>query len=663
MEFIAAEGGIDGVLGWRLLTSLPVILVIAWVAGRLLGVRLSAIASVVTGLAGWIAGTSLSLLLADGDPDAAGFDRNLYVFSVLFTMSAMVWSEMLAKPGTLARAQTGLGSIPRPLRNARRRAQRVGRYMQITRIAVAHGLGPYLGLGRRQGDEDVDSAPPTARRLRQALEECGGMFVKVGQVLSTRSDLVPPAVIEELSGLQDHVPPVHPAAIREVLEEEFGRPVEDLFLEFDWQPLAAASIGQAHRARSREGQEVIVKIQRPRIAESVERDTLVLMEIARAVETRTSWGADYRVAELAREFSDGLREELDFRIEARNISAIAANVSGFSEIQVPRVFPELSTSKVLTMEWLDGVSVRDSEAIDALGVDRHKLADVVLRALLKQMLTDGYFHADPHPGNILILEDGRIGLIDFGATGRLDSVEQASLTEMMIAIKQRDAALLRRALSEVSTFRNRIDDDQLERALARFMTRYLGAGAVPSAAMLNELLQLLFTFGITMPPEFSTLFRALVTLEGTLTSLSPGYLVIDAAQELAAEWARGRMTPSTLDEVFRGELVSLLPLLRKVPQRLDRIASSLERGDLRLRVALLSDDRDATIITKLLNRAILAFLGGTVGVLSAILLSIEGGPLFTGDTSLFQFFGYFGLFCSSVLILRVIVAVLRDRMN
>jgi ubiquinone biosynthesis protein len=663
MEFIAAERGIGEVLGWRLLTSLPVILVIAWIAGRLLGVRLSAIGSIVTGLAGWIAGTSLSLVLADGDPDAAGFDRNLYVFSVLFTMSAIVWAEMLAKPGTLARAQTGLGSIPRPLRNARQRAQRVRRYMQITRIAATHGLGPYLGLGRQGTDDAVDGAPPTARRLRQALEECGGMFVKMGQILSTRSDLIPSAVVKELSGLQDHVPPVHPAAIRDVLEEELGRPVEDLFSEFEWEPLAAASIGQAHYARSRDGHEVIVKVQRPRIAESVERDILVLMELARAVEARTSWGADYRVIELTREFSDGLREELDFRVEARNISAIAANISDFSDVQLPRVFPELSTSRVLTMEWLDGVSARDGEAVDALGVDRHKIADVVLRVFLKQMLTDGYFHADPHPGNILILEGGRIGLIDFGATGRLDSVEQASLTEMMIAIKQRDAALLRRALSEISSFRDRIDDDQLERALARFMTRHLGAEAVPSAAMLNELLQLLFTFGITVPPEFSTLFRALVTLEGTLRTISPGYLVIDAAQELAAEWARERMTPATLDEAVRGEVISLLPMLRKVPHRLDRIANALERGDLRLRVSLLSDEGDATIVTKLLNRAIFAFLGGTVGVLSAILLGIEGGPPFTGNTSLFQFFGYFGLFCSSVLILRVIVAVLRDRVN
>jgi ubiquinone biosynthesis protein len=422
-------------------------------------------------------------------------------------------------------------------------------------------------------------------------------------------------------------------------------------------------IGQAYRGRLRSGEPVIVKVQRPGVAEAVERDLLVLAELARVVEARTAWGADYRVAELAGEFADRLREELDFRLEARNATEIAAALDGAAEVHVPAVHRELSTARVLVMEWLDGVSARDTDRIDAMGLDRAELAETLLRCALRQMLVEGRFHADPHPGNVLVLEGGRLGLIDFGATARLDALQQASMREMLVAVQQRDAGLLREAVLEVATLRRDFDDEQLERALARFMGRHLAAGAAPSAAMCNDLLQLFFAFGITLPPEFSTFFRALVTLEGTLTTLAPGYLVIEAAEQVAAEWARARLAPASLEELARRELGSIALLLRRAPRRLDRIASIVQRGDLRARVRLFADEQDVRTVTRLLNRVVLAGLGGIVGVLSVMLLGTQGGPPFTGDTSLFQFFGYFGLFCATVMILRVIVAILRDGLN
>jgi ubiquinone biosynthesis protein len=578
-------------------------------------------------------------------------------------MSATVWAELLAKPGALARAQRGLVSVPHPLRAVRRSSRRLSRYAQITGIAVKHGFGPLLGLGQPAGEETAaPPAAPAARRLRQALEECGGMFVKLGQVLSTRADLLPAGVVAELSRLQDQVAPAPPEAVRELLEAELGRPVEEVFASLDPEPIAAASIAQAYRGRLRGGEAVVVKVQRPGIAEAVDRDLLVLAELARVAETRTGWGADYHVTDLAEEFADRLREELDFRLEARNATEIAALTDG-DRVHVPVVHTELSTARILVMEWLDGVSVREVERIDALGLDRARLAETLLRSSLRQMLVDGRFHADPHPGNVLVLADGRLGLIDFGATGRLDPLQQASMREMLVAVQQRDAGLLRSAVLEVATLRRHFDDDQLERALARFMNRHLAAGAAPSAAMFNDLLQLFFAFGINLPPEFSTFFRALVTLEGTLTTLSPGYLVIEAAERIAAEWARASLAPGSLEELARRELGSLALLLRRTPRQLDRIATIVQRGDLQARVRLFADAEDVRTVTRLLNRVVLAGLGGLVGVLSVMLLGTRGGPPFTGDTSLFQFFGYFGLFCSTVLILRVIVAILRDGLN
>jgi len=264
---------------------------------------------------------------------------------------------------------------------------------------------------------------------------------------------------------------------------------------------------------------------------------------------------------------------------------------------------------------------------------------------------------------VLLLGDDRLALIDFGAAGRLDPLQQAALRDLLVGVAQRDPAVLRDAVLQVAEPRRDLDEVMLERALARFTARRLGAGATPSAQMLIELLQLCFAFGLTLPPELVTVFRALATLEGTLRVLAPGYLAIDAAQRIAAEWARDRVSASTLPELARDELVRLLPMLRRLPSHVDRLAAQAQRGQLHARISLFTDPRDQRFLTRMTNRIVLAFLGGVVGLLSVMLLGTSGGPPFTGETSVFQFFGYFGLFCATVLILRVLVAVLHDRSN
>jgi ubiquinone biosynthesis protein len=660
---ILAAESLRDLIDLAVLLSLPGVLVLAWLVGRLLGVRRSWTTTLLSGVIGWVGGVALSLAVASQRKDMSeGFTRNVWLFSTLGVMSASVWIELLAKPGTLARAQTGLTSIPHPIKAVKRRGRRVSRYAQITRIAIRNGLGPSLGLGRHSEDGEARQVP-FARRLRHSLDECGGMFVKMGQVASTRSDLVSPPVAEELSHLQDHVAPAPPEGVRELLEDELDAPVDEVFAEFDWKPLAAASIGQVHRARLHGGQQVVVKVQRPGIANSVNRDLDVLNELATMVEQRTTWGADYHVSDLADEFAERLREELDFEIEARNASDISANLDDDSDVRIPAVFHDLTSRRVLVMEWLDGVSVRETDEIDDLGVDRRQLAEDLLRCMLQQMLIDAQYHADPHPGNVMVLRDGRLALIDFGAASRIDPLQQTAIRDVMIGVSQRDPDLLRQAVLQVATLRRDVDDEELERALARFMTRHLAPGMVPSAAMFNDLLQLFFTFGINLPPELSTFFRALITLEGTLTTLSPGYPVIDRAEAITTEWVRARLAPSTLEELAREELIRMGPLLRRLPRRLDRMANQIERGNFRARVSLFSDPHDEHVVTKLVNRTVLALAGGIVGLIGAILVGISGGPPFAGDTSLYEFFGYFSLFCSVVLIMRVIVSVLHDGVN
>jgi ubiquinone biosynthesis protein len=648
---------------WLLVPAFAFALLASALIGRVLGVRRSFSATVVSGTAGWVVGVAVALwIAADRHPASDGFARNLFLFSLLGAMAAGVWLEFLARPGIVMRAQTGLQSVPHPVRSLRRRGRRVQRYAEITRIAVRNGLGPSLGLGRKDEVAAAGARPPV-RRLRLALEECGGMFVKLGQVLSTRTDLISPQAAAELGLLQDHVRPAPRDTIAEVLEEELETALPDVFPGFDWQPLAAASIGQVYRAQLPDGSPVVVKVQRPGIDESVRVDLSVLEELGHVVETRTSWGHEYRVDDLVGEFSARLREELDYRIEARNARAIASTMPSDARIRVPYVYDELSTSRVLVMEWLDGASVREVDWGTTRIADRVKLADSLLRTFLEQMLQEGVFHADPHPGNVMLLADGHLALIDFGAAGRLDPVQQAALRDLMAGVSRRDADAVVQAVLQVASLRRGVDVNDFERALARFMAQHLAPGSQPDAAMFNAMLRLMFDYGITMPAEWSTFFRALIVLEGTLTTIAPGYSVIDAAESIAAQWVRGLINPSSMQQAVRDELLRTVPMLRRLPRHIDRAFSTLERDGLRVRVTHFSDEHDERLVSKLVNRVVLAFLAGAIGLVSVGLIAIDGGPAFSDRTSLFRVFGYFGLFCATVLAMRVIVAVLRDGLN
>jgi ubiquinone biosynthesis protein len=580
----------------------------------------------VSGTAGWVVGVVVSLWIAsNAHPASDGFARNLFLFALLGAMAAGVWLEFLARPGIMVRAQSGLQTVPHPVRSLRRRGRRVRRYAEITRIAMRTGLGPSLGLGRKDDPEAAGARPPV-RRLRLALEECGGMFVKLGQVLSTRTDLISTQAAAELGLLQDRVRPAPRDSIAELLEEELSMPLADVFPGFDWQPVAAASIGQVYRAQLPDGSSVVVKVQRPGIDESVLVDLSVLEELGHVIETRTSWGREYRVEDLVAEFSARLREELDYRIEARNAHAIALTMPVDARIRVPYVYEELSTSRVLVMEWLDGRSVREVDWGDTRIADRVKLADSLLRTFLEQMLQEGVFHADPHPGNVMLLADGHLALIDFGAAGRLDPVQQAALRDLMAGVSRRDADAVVQAVLQVASLRRGVDVNDFERALARFMAQHLAPGSQPDAAMFNAMLRLMFDYGITMPAEWSTFFRALIVLEGTLTTIAPGYSVIDAAESIAAQWVRNLINPNSMQQAVRDELLRTVPMLRRLPRHIDRAFSSLERDGLRVRVTHFSDEHDERVVSRLVNRFVLAFLAGAIGVVSDSSRSTTGPP-------------------------------------
>jgi ubiquinone biosynthesis protein len=634
--------------------------IFAVAVGRLLGFRIGFLRGLISGVIGLAIGSWAARIHPGSRPgDLAAF----LVSAILACLVSVATLEFLGRPTTLGRLELSLRGIPHPIRALRRRAVRSARYVSIIRIAARHGLLSGLaGLNTTSGSQASARLQVAGRQLAIALQEAGGIFVKLGQVLSTRSDMLPPPVIDQLSILQDRVAPADPDAMAAVIRSELGRPPEEIFARFDPEPVAAASIGQVYRAQLADGQAVAVKVQRPGIVELVERDLETIALLARRIESSTPWARRLGVMDLAQGFADNLRAELDFGLEARNTAAMAALPGSDDSLRVPRVFEAVSTRRVLVLEWLDGTPLRDGHArLDELGTGRTELARGLLASFLTQVMRSGIFNADPHPGNVLIMPDGSLAQIDFGSVGRLHSGQRLALARLLLAVDRGDPEMLRDGLLQLATARERVDQEALDRSIGHFFAQQLGPGKEPGAEMFTELLALIANFGLTFDPQLAGLFRALVTLEGTLRVLDPNFAIVEEAKSMAADIGSRTFGTAALASSVKDELTNLLPLLRKVPRRLDRIGAAMERNEWGVNVRLLADERDTRMVMRIADRAVAALLSASIGIVSALLLNVRGGIPVALDLTLAQMIGYLGLIASTVLGLRVLVAISRDR--
>ncbi|MEV0234722.1 AarF/UbiB family protein [Nonomuraea sp. NPDC050786] len=633
--------------------TLLTIMALATAAQRLLNVRFGRLRTFLAALAAFglarpvlepILG-SLGAVDAQHPPAAAALGLLLLIVMcvVLIPMVILVLAEALVPPG----------SVPGPLeliRSVRGRVSRSRRYSQITRIAIRHGLGPYL-RGRGERLEDRSGKVRLARSLREALDDGGVTFVKLGQILSTRRDLLPAEFVEELGRLQDQVAPAPWEQIEPVLRAELGGPVEEVFAEFGRTPLAAASIGQVHTARLHTGESIVVKVRRPGIQSVVAKDLDIVRRLAATLESRTRWGRSLGLGDLAEGFATAIREELDFRVEAANMAAVAASDGG--GVTYPAPISAMCTERVLVMRRLSGRPVTT-----ATPEQGPRLARDLLDCLLRQILVEGVFHADPHPGNLMLLEDGTLGLLDFGSVGRLDGSVRSALQRFLLAMNRQDPLGVTDALLEVVPRPEDIDEAALERALGQFMARHLAPG-MDSVQLFTDLFKIVSAYGLSIPPEVAAVFRALATLEGTLVRLSPGFDLIGEARAFAGRYLAERVGPETVRETVTQELAALLPMLRRLPRRVERIASAAEHGRFTMNVRLLADDRDRSYVTGLLHQVLLTVLGATAGVMAVILLGTDGGPQVLSNISLFQLIGYNLLGISAILVLRVLAVIFR----
>jgi ubiquinone biosynthesis protein len=510
----------------------------------------------------------------------------------------------------------------------RSRPLNIGRLGEIAQVAVRHGFG-YLLEGRR-GHARVDGSPTArGRHLREMLDELGPTFVKFGQLLSTRPDIVPPDIIAELRGLQDQVRPFPFSDVERVIREELGQPIERLFLEFDEEVLAAASIGQVHRAVLPNGRRVAVKVQRPTAPATIESDIQLLEQAARLVVERVRVLDFINTRELVDEFAKSIRQELDYRLEGRNAEAFHANFAGHPHVAVPRVYWSYTRARVLTLEYLDGVQVRDLE-LDAWTIDqRRRLAYLIAEAWMTMIFRDGFFHGDPHPANILVLSPERIGLVDFGLAGKLTDGDMSKLTRLFIDAVNENVQVLPRRLADLGVRYPREREDEFVSELHGIYARYYGASLaeIDPLEVFREAFALIYAMNLRLPTRYVLLDKALVTVSSVGVDLYPDFNVFEVAKPYARSLMLERFTPERLLRRARREGWQIASMARELPYQIHETLEQVREGQIEIGFVHKGLDNLAHKLDAIANRLVIALIttGGLIGS-SLIGIFAKAGP-------------------------------------
>jgi ubiquinone biosynthesis protein len=473
-------------------------------------------------------------------------------------------------------------------------ARDLARIRDVSAVLMRHGFGEVavrLGIGRKSeppGDAPKSSDPTMAVRLRKVLEELGPSFVKLGQIASTRADVLPQNVLVELRKLQDSVSPVPFEEIKARAEQSLGAPLEELFEHFDETPLAAASVAQVHRAtlRTAEGpRDVAVKIQRPGIAETIQSDLDILHTLAALLERTIPESRTYSPVGLVQQFDRAITSELDFTTEAENAARFAKNFASEPIVRFPKVYREVSSKHVITLEFLDGVKI--PEAVKR-GFSGNRLARIALKLVIQQIFEDGFFHADPHPGNVLILgtpEDPIYALIDLGMVGRLSPRMRDQTIDLMVSALRRDYEGLADAMMQLATPTRKIDTNAYRAEVALLAERYLGKPLkdIELSAIVRDLVRTATTYGLEVPPDFLLVGKTLMTIEGIGKEIAPELDILEEVRPHVFALLKQRYSPERLGMDLLRKAERLSTMTSSLPDQVGDVLEDLRSGRLNIR--------------------------------------------------------------------------------
>lgn len=470
------------------------------------------------------------------------------------------------------------------------------RYRRIITVLVEEGFGTILDqlgvrapwitslLMRRRAPEDTSLAPE--QRVRRTMKRLGPTFAKIGQILSVRRDLIPESFADELARLQDEMEAFPFAEAKGAIEESFGQPLEELYAEFDEVPAAAASVGQVHMAVLHDGTPVAVKVQRPGIRDVVEADLDILRTQARRIHGRTDVGRRFDVVALVDEFARILHEECDYVNEGENADRLREAFIGDDTVYFPRIYWELTSATVLTLERIDGIPFNRLDELDARGVDRHEIAGRSISCYYEQIFIHGFYHADPHPGNLFALEDGRVAFTDFGRAGTLTSSARAHVADLLVAIIGQDGELAGDILLEVSRSTADVDAVGLKRDVTNLIRKYynLKLNEVDTRELLFEIMSLIGRRGLTLESEFALLLTTLATIQSLGTNVDPEFHFVDSVTPFARRIIEEQTNPAAMAKGFTATVRRTMKALQGLPDNVNRALKRVADGDLRMTV-------------------------------------------------------------------------------
>jgi len=499
----------------------------------------------------------------------------------------------------------------------------------------------------------------TPRRVRHILEELGPTFIKMGQILATRVDLFPSAYIAEFEKLLDQVPPLPFADLLPQLEEDLGSPIGDIFMEVDTQPIAAASLAQVHKAVLKDGTPVVLKIRRPGIRKIIEADLHLLDRLVDIVETDVPELRRYHPREVVRQFSQSLRRELDFAAESRNAERVAANLAGDANIMIPKVYWEFTGERLNVQEYVDGILGRDLNGVETAGLNKRLLAERGVKAVLQMIMVDGFFHADPHPGNVFYLADNRLAFIDFGMMGRLTEERREQVISFLYGMVNHHAATVVEILEDWSDIVKTDTQTTLVVEIDGFVEHYssLALKDLSLPMMIGDLMVIIRDHNLSLPPDLALLIKAYITLDGFGRYLEPEFNTLDFSAPIIQKLIADRYKPEAIAKRGWRNLVVIAELLSALPKELHQLLRASRKGTVQVDINVRGLDRHINKLNAAITRLTMGIVTAALIIGTSIIMTVKGGPEILG----MPVFGFIGFVSASILGVWLLVSIWRGR--
>lgn len=543
------------------------------------------------------------------------------------------------------------------------------RYRQIIGVLVKYGFGEildrmniasYLKIGRKKlfAKQQELAQLNYAERIRMALEELGPTFVKMGQMMSTRPFLIPVDLVVELTRLQDEVAPFPFDDVRTIVQAELGAPIEELFSSFESKPIASASLAQVHRATTKAGEDVAVKVQRPNVRQVMENDISILRDLAGLLDRYVSESRQFDPVAIADELWKTTKQEVDFTVEARNLQLFKLNFQNDDRIFLPKIYWNLSSTRVLTLEFIDGIKISDADKLRSAGIDPEKLIRNGGQLVAEQIFEHGFFHADPHPGNLFALRDSRIAPIDFGMMGRLSPTSIDLINDLLVAASTEDSRRLVRVLQNYDLVRDDAKQRSLEADLTTFLHRFhrLPLSKINMKELMKDTFEIITSHEVTLPTELMMLVKALVTYEEVARSVYPEYDFISELEPSIRKLARRKFSPSNLIGDLSRYAVDLRDLVVNFPFELRGIMRRLRQGDLSIAFRHRGLEHLILELEKASNRLAFALIIAALIIGSSLIMTRKFGLIIYGVPAL----GMIGYITAGFLGIWLAIAILRS---